>query len=88
MKKTIITALAVSFLVGCSDAVLDRNFTYGVSFRVTLWSGGQPVKTYISTGRVETEEGSDGWFFKDKQTGGFVRVSGTVTVEEIVGESK
>jgi hypothetical protein len=75
----IATALGVS---GCTDAEIARNAAAGSQFKVTVYSGGQAVKTYVSTGKVLSEEKSDGWFFMDKATNKLVRVSGTITVEQ------
>ena len=78
-----LTALASLMAIsGCSDAEVSRNTSLGHEFNVTLYSGGRAVKAWHSTGKVETEEKSDGWFFRDKATGKLVRVSGNVTVEE------
>jgi hypothetical protein len=79
LTMAIATALAAS---GCTDAEMAQRGALGSQFKVTVWSGGQPVKVYTSTGKVLSEEKSDGWFFKDKTTGKLVRVSGTITVEE------
>ena len=69
-------------LMGCTDASVSQFTAYGSTFKVTLWSGGQAVKTWTSTGKVIAEENSDGWYFTDKATGKLVRISGDVTVEQ------
>jgi hypothetical protein len=69
--------------VGCTDAKWAAQTALGTQFRITLYSGGSPVRQWISTGKVETEEHSDGWLFVDKATGGLVRVSGPVVVEQL-----
>jgi hypothetical protein len=69
--------------MGCTNAKLSQFAAYGSDFKVTVYSGGEPVRTYTSSGKVATEEHSDGWYFTDKETKKLVRVSGTVTVEQL-----
>ena len=74
---------ALVAFTGCTSASRSQFSAYGSDFKVTLYSGGQAVKTYTSSGKVLTETQSDGWYFTDKDTGKLVRVSGTVTVEQL-----
>ncbi len=76
-------ALLLVLIAGCTDAERAGLAAYGNKFRITLYSGGQPVRTWISTGRVESESQSDGWCFMDSETRKFVRVSGDSVVEQI-----
>lgn len=89
MKKILLGALLLTLttVVGCGGGFRNdvtktvAAFTYN-SWRVTVWSGGQAVKVYeIRNGYISSEQGSDGWFFT--YNGKLVRVSGTVTVEEM-----
>lgn len=83
-KLVVILGLGVVLLLaaGCTDAEVAKNNAYGSQFVVTLYSGGKPARVWVSTGRVETEEKSDGWYFRDSRSRKLVRVSGAVTVEE------
>lgn len=84
MKRAILTSVLLAGLMfGCTDAEWSQAKAFGSKFKVTVYSGGVAVKTYTSTGKVDTEHGSDGWYFTDQATGGLVRVSGTVLIEEI-----
>ncbi len=88
MKNTfLITLISISslFLTGCGsfknklgrsvEALSSGNYT------VTVWSGDKAVKTYnVVNGFVNTEQGTDGWFFFIDEK--LIRVSGTVTVEQ------
>jgi hypothetical protein len=67
---------------GCTDAEMAERVSLGSRCRVTLYSGGKPVREWVSTGKVQTEEKSDGWYFMDAGTSKLVRVSGDVTVEQ------
>jgi hypothetical protein len=75
-------AVILAITVGVTDAYKSSITSYGSKFRVTLYSGGTPVRSWISTGRVATTENSDGWEFRDSATNRFVRVSGSVSVEQ------
>ncbi len=85
MKKVFLVILMVLSLsmFGCSDADKSKITGYGSEYRVTMYSGGIPVKTWVSTGKVYSEGSSDGYYFKDKATGKLVEVSGDVVIEEI-----
>jgi hypothetical protein len=70
--------IAWPYLWDSSRAELMSN---GHPFKITLFSGGREVKIWHSTGKVTTLKNSDGWEFKDKATGMFVRVTGACSVE-------
>lgn len=76
------------FLPGCSDADNARREAYNEDMRVTLWSGGQPVKEWISKGHVAHDTSSSLLYFKDKQTGLFVRIRGNISIEQIGAEAE
>lgn len=80
--KTAILLLTMILVVGCTDAEMSRVNSLGSSFRVTLYSNGTAVRTWTSTGKVMTENESDGWYFTDATTKKLVRVSGSVVVEQ------
>lgn len=77
-----LVAIAALFMSGCTDAERGRLTAFGSEFRVTLYSGGQAVRTWDSSGKVLTEKDSDGYYFVDKKTGNLIRVSGDVVVEQ------
>jgi len=80
MKKFLL--ICVLGTVGCTDATFSKVTSYNTTFKISLFSGGQLVREYHSTGRVESEEHTDGWFFVNKETGKLVRVSGTISIEQ------
>ena len=89
MKKIILGVLMIAStsLVGCGGGFKNDMTKLGAIYstgdwRVTVWSGGQPVKVYeVHKGFISTESGSDGWYFN--YNGKLVRVAGTVTIEEL-----
>lgn len=76
----------ISFIVlacsGCMSAARSQLAALGSNFKVTLYSGGEKVREWKSSGKVLCESESDGWYFTDASNGKLVRVSGCVTVEE------
>lgn len=78
-----LTIAAVLLLCGCTDAQISGLQAIGAKHRVELWSGGQRVREWTSTGKVMSEEHSDGYLFRDSETQSLVRVSGSVVVTPI-----
>lgn len=84
MRRLLAVAVLACVLVsGCTDSYRSSWEALGSEHRITVWSGGVAVKVYMSTGKTHTEHDSDGWYFRDKATGKLVRVSGTVTIEQL-----
>ena len=79
MKRLMILSAAI-LICGCTDGQMARGLTFS-KCKVTLYSGGKEVKTWTSTGKVSSEENSDGYYFKDSETGHMVTVSGNVVIE-------
>lgn len=79
MKKLFYVILAV-LAVGCTDGQWAKVTALGDSGRVTCYSGGKVIYDGRSTGKVDTEVQSDGWYFQDATTGDLVRVSGDCVV--------
>lgn len=80
--KAIWLAVLLVVSVGCTDAEKSRIGALGSKFKITLYSNGDAVRTWESTGKVMTETDSDGWYFTDAKTKKLVRVSGSVVVEQ------
>lgn len=89
MKKIIkISCLLLAFgvllvvLDGCSfNSQLAQLTSLGSDAKVTCYSGDRVIYDGYSSGKVSTENASDGWFFKDKKTGSLVRISGSCVIE-------
>jgi len=82
MKKgsVLLVVIATLFMVSCTDSKREKLFNYGNEFKVEMYSGGQLVRSWISTGKVNSEQGSDGYYFKDKATGKLVEVAGDIVI--------
>ena len=79
MLFTLLTIMAT--MVSCTDAEKSKLGGYGDTFTVKVL-GPDTVITYHSTGKVISEEHSDGYYFTNAATGKFVEVSGNVIIEQ------
>lgn len=76
------TMAAIAFTaVACTDANRAKFGALGDSARVICFSGG--VKTFddFSTGKIQNEENSDGYFFVARSTNRLVQVSGDCNLD-------
>ena len=82
MKKTILFfALAIAGLTACTDASRSKIGGYGGTYTIKVINC-DTIITYESTGKVLSEEGSDGYYFTNAANGKLVEVSGTVIIEQ------
>ena len=82
MKKILITALVLATaMTSCTDAEKSKLGGYGDKFTVKVL-GPDTVITYHSTGKVISEDKSDGYYFTNAATGKLVEVSGNVIIEQ------
>ena len=63
-------------LIACTDTEIAQLTAIGEPGHITCYSGGQVIFEGDSTGKIATEEQSDGWKFMDAATGRLIRVSG------------
>ena len=82
MKKLIFALAILATMTACRSSYMAQWGALGVDQQVTLYAGnGAVLRQWTSDGKVSTESGSDGWFFRDRTTGKLVRVTGTVVIE-------
>jgi len=82
-SKKLIAALSIcSFCASCTDATKARLTGYGDEYKVEMFSGGQMVRSWISSGKVRSENSSDGYFFNDRETGKLIEVAGDVVITQ------
>lgn len=75
-----IVSLFLLSLVGCTNAGRSKFTAFGDN-TVIMYSGGKEIRRWKSDGYVFNEGESDGFYFRDKETGRLVRVSGDVVIE-------
>ena len=82
MTKYIIASIIALSICSCTDARKAKITGYGGEFKVEMFSGGQMVRTWIASGKVQSENGSDGYYFNDKTSGKLIEVAGDVVITE------
>lgn len=79
MTKVFLAVITL-LLVGCTDARMSKLTNLGNSAKIKCYSGGMVIYDGESTGKVKSEETSDGYFFKEKGTGRLLEVSGNCII--------
>jgi hypothetical protein len=72
--------LLILTLIACTDTQIAQVSAIGEPGHITCYSGGQVIYEGDSTGKIATEESSDGWKFMDAATQRLVRVSGDCVI--------
>ena len=67
-------------LLACTDTERAAIKAIGEPGHITCYSGGQVIFDGDSTGKIETENQSDGWKFMDAKNNRLVRVSGDCVI--------
>lgn len=80
MKNLIIIGLTL-FAVSCTDAEISKITSLGSGADVKCYSGGVIIYDGRSTGKIRSEEHSDGYFFKDAKDGRLKEVSGNCVIQ-------
>lgn len=84
MKYSLIAlVVACLSLSSCTDADRAKMGGIGSKFKVEMYSGGTKVREWISSGKVHSEQGSDGYYFNDTATNTVVEVSGDIVITEL-----
>ena len=78
----LILLLVILSCTGCTGASIAKFESLGSKHKITLYSGGVAVRTWHSTGYIQNEEHSDGFYFKDDVSGKLIRVSGQIVIEQ------
>jgi hypothetical protein len=68
-------------LASCTDAKQSKMLGYGKSYTVTVF-GPDTTVVLKSSGKVSSEQGSDGYYFEEAGTGKLVEVTGTLIIRE------
>ena len=78
---TLMLVLALTMLTGCTDAFMGKFASLGNSATIECYSGGVLIYKGASTGKVSSEESSDGYYFVDKAVGRLKEVSGDCVID-------
>lgn len=77
----LVAVLCSAWLCGCTNSGWKNITTLGSDAHVRLYSGGVLIGEWDSSGKVITEDHSDGYRFVDKKTGKLVRIAGQIIIE-------
>lgn len=83
MKKLsiFVACIVISLLYSCTDTDRASFGAYGTPGHIQCYSGGKLIYEGDSSGRIQTVQNSDGWEFKEAETGKFIRVSGDCLIK-------
>jgi hypothetical protein len=82
----LVPVVCSALLCGCSNANKAAMSAWGKKHRVTLYSGGKQIGQWTTSGKIENEHRSDGYYFRDNLSGKIVMVNGDVIIEVVEGE--
>lgn len=82
MKKILSLLVIILIFSSCTDAKQAKLLGYGEDYKIEMLSSatGQVIKTYHSSGKVSSEETSDGYYFMDQATGELKEIAGGIIV--------
>jgi hypothetical protein len=83
--RLLLGAIAIAIILastGCTSADRAKIGSLGSHHKITLYSGGVAVRTWHSSGYINNEEHSDGYYFEDDITHKLIRVSGSIVIEQ------
>jgi len=84
LGATLFAVTLVWSLSGCTDATRSKLMGYGSRFKVTLYAcDGNVIREWISSGKVKSEETTDGYYFMDQASGRLIEVTGTLVIEKL-----
>ena len=84
LAPIILSGAFLTFLVfPWTDASRSKLTGYGDEYKVEMYSGGQKVREWTASGKVNSEGGSDGYYFNDKATGKLIEVAGDVVITQL-----
>lgn len=81
---TTVVFMGVVTLCACTDAQRSKIGGLNSEFKVEMINcDGTVARSWVSSGKVSNESNSDGYYFKDKETGQLVEVTGRLVITKI-----
>jgi hypothetical protein len=80
MVGAVVAVASMLLFCGCTSGQRADFAALGNRHKVEMYSGGIKVREWISPGYVESESTSDGYYFRDEDSGQRVTVSGDVVI--------
>lgn len=81
--KTIPLLAALAIAAGCTDAGRAHFSQFGDAAQVQCFSGGQVIYSGTSTGRIASNQQEDGLYFREKESGKFVRLYADCVIKSL-----
>lgn len=81
--KTMLMLSMILAVAGCTDASMAHMSQLGDPAQVQCFSGGQVIYSGTSTGKIESNQSEDGLYFKEKESGKFVRLYADCVVKSL-----
>lgn len=80
-KILVLSILVILSFTSCTDATMSKFGGLGDEFKIEMLNcDGTVARKWISTGKVQSEANSDGYYFKDKTTGKLIEVTGRLVI--------
>jgi hypothetical protein len=83
-KKVILLSIVATVFMSCTDAERAKLGGYGDKFKVEMVNcDGSVTNSWVSSGKVLSEQTSDGYYFNDDKTGALIEVTGNLIITKI-----
>jgi hypothetical protein len=84
MKNTAFLIAVAFALTSCTDSNKAKLTGYGSEHKVEVINcDGSITHRWISSGKVQSESNSDGYYFNDKETGNLIEVTGNIIITQL-----
>ena len=72
--------LLLVILASCTNGEMGKLGSYGESRSIKCWSGDRIIYSGRSTGKIDSEVNSDGYYFVEVETNKLIEVSGNCVI--------
>ena len=84
MKNLLLVSFFILFFYACTDAKKAKIGGFGSKFQIEMLNcDGSVARTWISSGKVSSEQNSDGYYFMEEGTDKLIEVTGRLIITKI-----
>ena len=84
MKNLLLVTSLILFFYACTDAKKAKIGGFGSKFQIEMLNcDGSVARTWISSGKVSSEQNSDGYYFMEEGTDKLIEVTGRLIITKI-----
>ena len=84
MKNLLLVSSLILFFYACTDAKKAKIGGFGSKFQIEMLNcDGSVARTWISSGKVSSEQNSDGYYFMEEGTDRLIEVTGRLIITKI-----